>query len=81
MKITINVVKIHKISTFLAIAGAILGSVLFFLSQVDMQLNLNLLSSTMEDAAALIAILSGTIAVPSLVVSVVLSFYRMAENN
>lgn len=73
-----NLIKIHKITTVLAVGGTSVGSVLFFLAQVDQQFDLNLLPGIVEPIFMLLTVLAGVLTVPSIVISAVISLYRIA---
>lgn len=72
-------VKIHKISTTLAVGTIILTSALLFLSMCDRLLRFNLFPQYLENIIGVIGWGFGTIAIGSTVLSLILSLYRLAD--
>lgn len=70
--------KLHKISTYIAVWSVFMNVLLGFFALLDDVLRLNILPQSFEQFALFIAFVSGAMAIGSVLISIVLSLYRVS---
>ncbi len=73
--------KVHVISTTIAVPTIFLVTTLFYLSQFDRLLQLDLIPPSWEQGFFLFILVISALAFGASMVSIVLSLFRMAEKN
>ena len=73
--------KIHKICTLIALCTTTIMMSVIFIAAVDQTFHLNILTSSIEQLAYLLATAFGILSVAGTLTSAMLSLYRLAEKN